>query len=154
LRDIIKQIGQKYDHVSISGSSFTDHGCTVKLDNLGDYIALKSEFLCKNPESMCDCIVFKANDGIIIGAIELKVETKARRAMNQLANGAKLSLGILQEICGSKPKRIIHIILLHNGGWHQSEIRKISKGIVIDGKRYNINMQRCGYSFHKAIANK
>ena len=154
MRNIIEQIEQKYSHVSISGSNFTDHGCTVKFDNLSDYIALRSEFLCKNPENMCDCIVFRASDGIIIGAIELKIETKARRAMNQLANGIKLALGILQEICGNKPKRMLYIILLHNGGWHQSEIRKISKGIVIEGKKYHINMQRCGYSFYKAIANK
>lgn len=154
LRNIIGQIEQKYSHVSISGSNFTDHGCAVKFDNLSDYIALRSELLCKNPESMCDCIVFKASDGIVIGAIELKVETKARRAMNQLTNGAKLALGILQEICGSKPKRILYILLLHNGGWHPSEIRKIAKGVEIEGKRYKINTQRCGYSFYKIITNK
>ena len=72
LREVIEQIKQSFDHAVIKGSVFSDEDCSIKLDGLNNCVALKSELISQNPNKMCDCIIFKSNDGIIIGIVEMK----------------------------------------------------------------------------------
>jgi hypothetical protein len=84
--DIVDKIRQNFNNATIDKCS--EKGCTLRLNNLGNFLALKGEVLIEDPRfkdlisklinqqgenpNMCDYIIFKANGDFIICLVELK----------------------------------------------------------------------------------
>jgi len=126
----------------------SEHGCSLKLDDLSNYVVLKGENVCKS-QPICDCIIFLENTNII-GIIELKSKTAHSSEIEaKLTNGSKIALEILK-MCNDIKCKFYHIVLAKR--WRSSEYRVITqKKIKIEGKKYNIIPKRCGTYFSAVI---
>lgn len=129
-----------------------DNGCTLRLNDLNDYIIMKGERICID-RKMCDCIIFKNNNIIIIGIVELKSKNPHVNDIEEkLNNSSAKAIEIFEQYCERNIKfELCHIVLAKR--WKPPEYDLIkSKKIRIRGKRYDIIPKKCGDSFSTLIS--
>jgi hypothetical protein len=128
-----------------------DSGCQLKFNGLSKYVILKGDEIHRNCK-MCDCIIFVEQDNrIIIGVVELKSKTiHVNEVKEKLENGSKTAFDIIKE-CGNKNKLDFCFLVLHKG-INGSTFKLLSKKkIEVNGRKHNILIKSCGFSFLNAI---
>lgn len=133
-------------------TSCSEAGCTLELNGLSDWVALKGERIYTD-RRMCDRIVFAAHNGLSIGIIELKSKTvHADEVVDKLTNGTEAALEISAQWANKQVSlRIYHLVLAQS--WHPSQYKVITtRKITVGGKKYGILPQRCGVSFSQVIS--
>ncbi len=130
----------------------SEMGCKLKLNNLNSHVVLKGESICHN-RKICDCIIFARDNPVIIGIIELKSRNiHSSEIEEKLTNGSEIALDILKKYCDNDTKfEFYHIALCKS--WRSSEYKVIeNKKIVVNGKKYDIILKKCGESFSMLIS--
>lgn len=130
----------------------SEKGCVLRLDDLGNYVALKGEQLRKDLMRMCDYIIFIMERCIIIGVVELKSgKPDTDVVVQQLNNGKEIALDILDKCADYNTKPEFYLLVL-SGGWNPSQFKMLQrKKIEIRGKGYEIITRRCGAKFSDVL---
>lgn len=146
---ILNWIKSKYNSAVVTRCS--EKGCELKLNGLRSCVALKGEVICQD-RKICDYIIFKINNTIIIGIVELKSKTAHPGEIEEkLTNGSKIALNILTECNNSSAKYKFYFLVLHKG-LGSSGFRALSnRKITVEGKRCNLVLKRCGVAFSDVI---
>ena len=147
---IIKFIKDNYPDKIIKHCK--ESGCELSLVGIRNHIMLKGEKL--SNEMVCDCIIFKKNNTLVIGLVELKSKTlHVRDIYKKLVNGAKIATSIL-----SKYKKAIEEIKLIPVVLHKSidpmETRELGQKkytIKHGGQNLYIRSRKCGTRFSELI---
>lgn len=146
---ILNRIKNNYNHAVVTRCS--EKGCELKLDSLKNYVVLKGEVICQG-QKICDYIIFKINNSIIIGIVELKSRTAHPGEIEEkLTNGSITALNILTKCNNSSTKYKLYFLVLckrfNSSGFRALTNRKITVG----GKKYNLILKRCGVAFSDVI---
>jgi hypothetical protein len=145
--DVLKYLENKYPEAVTKRCE--DAGCSLKLNDLDEYIVLKGERIFPH-QPICDCIVFIKKARTIAGVVELKSKTvDVSQVRQQLKGGLQFVFEAITQ-CGKSMKCYVVVLARR---WRTSEYRVIiSKKIEVDGIKYSILPKRCGISFSEIIS--
>lgn len=136
--EIVNRIKDQFPKAVINNTQLSEKGRKVIFEGLIDFVALKGEILrddyledyLKNNSpyieqkshkpKICDCIIFKFNDNVIIGIIDMKGQNPdADEIKGQLGNGKILAFKIMDDVKAKTPKieNFIFMILTKAGGY-------------------------------------
>ena len=175
---ITECIRENLPHAVVARCS--EKGCNLSLTNLASKVVLKGEKLTPG-RRICDCIIVAEateegmsrkggwresrsarssrrrggrdrHEGLLVAVVELKGGTAdAKEVAEKLELGTVEVLEVLKS-CGADPSRMVFLHLVLAGRWRTSEYRIISSTkILIQGRRYDIILERCGASLKSVI---
>jgi len=144
--EAVQRIKDKFPKAVINDTQLSEKGQKypkIIFAGLSNLVALKGELLIENyayleaylkansphikekshRPKICDCIVFKFNDDVIIGVIELKGRNiDIDKIEGQLGNGKILALKIINDIKSKPPANDNIIVLISSFGYSRIKV--------------------------------
>jgi len=135
--EIVNLIKDKYPKAVIENTQLSEKGHKspkVIFDGLLNFVALKGEtlrddylkdYLKRNSQTfkICDCIIFKFNDDVIIGVIEMKGKNPdSDEIKEQLGNGKILAFKVMDDVKSKPPANENFIFLISAMGYSRLKV--------------------------------